>query len=135
MAITTTTKMATSTDISFAGASRNRRSLLYRAKLRDGAYLRVVTLPAKRTWRNAVREFFYGMIGFEFEQQARESRGELETAFMLLTLGDMLGVPVMPPLYALRILPYAVPSISSWKRRVLRERDISDREEFHLHGV
>ena len=38
----------------------------------------------------------YGMIGFEFEQQARESRGELETAFMLLTLGDMLGVPVMP---------------------------------------
>jgi hypothetical protein len=95
----------------------------------------VITMPAKRNWRHAVREFFYGMIGFEFEQQARESRGELETAFMLLTLGDMLGVPVMPPLYALRILPYAVPSISTWKRRVLRERDISDKEEFHLHGV
>jgi len=95
----------------------------------------VVTMPVKRNWRNTIREFFYGMIGFEFEQQAREQRGELESAFMLLTLGDMLGVPVMPPLYALRILPYAVPMISTWKRRVMRERDLSDKEEFHLHGV
>jgi hypothetical protein len=54
---------------------------------------------------------------------------------MLLTMGDMLGVPVMPPVYALRILPYAVPMISTWKRRVARERDLSDKEEFHLHGV
>jgi hypothetical protein len=95
----------------------------------------VVTMPVKRNWRDTIREFFYGMISFEFEQQAREQRGELESAFMILTLGDMLGVPVMPPLYALRILPYAVPMISTWKRRVLRERDLSDREEFHLHGV
>jgi len=92
-------------------------------------------MRGKRSWRDAVREFFYGMTGFEFEQQARESRGELENAFMLLTLGDMLGVPVMPPLYALRILPHAVPLIGNWKRRVVRERDIADKEEFHLHGV
>ena len=92
-------------------------------------------MPAKRRWLDTAREFFYGMIGFEFEQQAREQRGELESAFMLLTMGDMLGVPVMPPLYALRVLPYAVPMISTWKRRVVRERDLSDKEEFHLHGV
>ncbi len=97
--------------------------------------MRVITMPASRSWVDKVREFFYGMIGFEFEQQAREQRGELESAFMLLTLGDMLGVPVMPPLYALRILPYAVPMISTWKRRTVRERDLSDKEEFHLHGV
>jgi hypothetical protein len=97
--------------------------------------MRVITMPATRTWLDKVREFFYGMISFEFEQQAREQRGELESAFMLLTMGDMLGVPVMPPLYALRILPYAVPMISTWKRRVGRERDLSEREEFHLHGV
>jgi len=97
--------------------------------------MNVITMPPKGSWGRALREFLYGMIGFEFEQQARESRGEIETAFMLLTLGDMLGVPVMPPLYALRVLPYAVPLIEGWKRRVMRERDISDREEFHLHGV
>ncbi len=97
--------------------------------------MRVIRMPATRTWRNKVREFLYGMIGFEFVQQAREQRGELESAFMLLTMGDMLGVPVMPPLYALRVLPYAVPMISTWKRRTMRERDLSAREEFHLHGV
>jgi hypothetical protein len=91
-------------------------------------------LRGKRMWR-AVREFIYGMYAYEFERQALEMRGELESAFMLITLGDMLGVPVIPPIYSLRILPYVVPNIASWKLRVMRERDLSDREEFHLHGV
>ena len=82
-----------------------------------------------------IREFLYGMTGFEFERQAVEIRGELESAFMLITLGDMLGVPIVPPIYSLRILPYVVPRIEAWKRRVSRERDLADKEEFHLHGV
>ena len=91
--------------------------------------------PAKGRWIRAVREFLYGLVGYEFERQALEMRGEIETAFLLITLGDMLGVPVIPPLYSLRILPYVVPQIATWKRRVMRERDLSDKEEFHLHGV
>jgi hypothetical protein len=83
----------------------------------------------------AVREFFYGLYAFEFERQALEMRGEIESAFMLIAFGDMLGVPVLPPLYSLRLLPFVVPNIQNWKRRVMRERDISDKEEFHLHGV
>jgi len=83
----------------------------------------------------AVREFLYGLVGYEFERQALEARGELESAFMLILLGDMLGVPVIPPLYSLRILPFVVPDITMWKRRMMRERDLSDKEEFHLHGV
>jgi len=90
---------------------------------------------AKRGWVRAVREFLYGLTGYEFERQALEMRGELESAFMLITLGDMLGVPVVPPLYSLRILPYVVPQIATWKRRVMQERDLADKEEFHLHGV
>jgi hypothetical protein len=82
-----------------------------------------------------IREFLYGLYAYEFERQALELRGELESAFMLITVGDMLGVPVIPPIYALRVLPYVVPNIASWKRRVLRERDLADKEEFHLHGV
>jgi len=82
-----------------------------------------------------IREFVYGMYAFEFERQAVEMRAELESAFLLITMGDMLGVPVIPPLYSLRILPYVVPQIATWKRRVMRERELSDREEFHLHGV
>jgi hypothetical protein len=86
-------------------------------------------------WSRRLREFFYGFYAFEFERQALEMRGEVESAFMLITFGDMLGVPVLPPLYSLRLLPYVVPQVETWKRRVMRERDLSDKEEFHLHGV
>jgi hypothetical protein len=82
-----------------------------------------------------IREFVYGMYAYEFERQAVEMRAELESAFMLITMGDMLGVPVIPPLYSLGLLPYVVPQVATWKRRVMRERELSDREEFHLHGV
>jgi hypothetical protein len=92
------------------------------------------SMIASDTFRK-LREFLYGMSGFEFERQALEIRGELESVFMLITLGDMLGVPVVPPIYSLRILPYVVPNLEAWKRRVSRERDWSDKEEFHLHGV
>ena len=83
----------------------------------------------------ALRQFIYGFYGYEFERQALEMRGEIESVFLLLTLGDMLGLPIVPPLYSLQILPYAVPQIESWKRRTVRERDLCDKEEFHLHGV
>ncbi len=89
----------------------------------------------KEGFSNVVRDFLFGMTGYEFAQQAREMRGALETVFMTITLGDMVGLPVIPPIYSLRIVPYIVPSISNWKRRIAREREISDNEEFHLHGI
>jgi hypothetical protein len=86
-------------------------------------------------FRARIREFFYGMTGLEFERQGLEMRGALETIFMAITLGDMLGLPIIPPIYSLRILPYVVPGIETWKRRMAREREFSDSEEFHLHGA
>jgi hypothetical protein len=90
---------------------------------------------SKERFSSTVRDFIYGMTGFEFVMQAREMRGSLEAVFMAITLGDLMGIPVIPPIFALRILPYVVPSIESWKRRFAREREISDNEEFHLHGL
>jgi hypothetical protein len=83
----------------------------------------------------ALREFSYGMGGYEFERHAVEMRGSLETLFMALTVGDMLGLPIIPPIYSLRILPHLVPVTATWKRRVMREREFSDNEEFDLHGI
>ncbi len=87
------------------------------------------------TWAKAVREFLWGMSGYEFAQQAVEIRGSLETMFMLVVFGDLVGVPVLPPYYALRLLPHVVPRVQGWKRRVLRERTLGDEHEHHLHGV
>jgi hypothetical protein len=83
----------------------------------------------------AIREFLYGMFGLEFAGHAMEMRASLESLFMLGTVGDMLGVPVLPPYYSLRLLPYIVPQISTWKRRVLREREFSDEHDYHLEGL
>jgi hypothetical protein len=83
----------------------------------------------------AIREFFYGMFGLEFAGHAMEMRASLESLFMLGTVGDMLGVPVLPPYYSLRLLPYIVPQIATWKRRVLREREFSDEHDYHLEGL
>src|SRR5260370_24622502 len=83
----------------------------------------------------AIREFLYGLTGLEFERQALELRGALETIFFVTTLGDMVGVPVMPPIYSFRLLPYAMPHIATCKRRMQRYREVSDSGAFHLHGV
>ncbi len=68
----------------------------------------------------------YGMAAHGHVTAALRTRMHLEHLFMFITLGDMLGVPVIPPYYSLRILPYAVPNIKSWKQRVFRERDFTD---------
>ncbi len=59
----------------------------------------------------------------------------METLFVFGMFGDMLGVPVMPPYYSLRLLPWVAPQIETWKRRMLRERELGSDHEHHLHGV
>jgi hypothetical protein len=88
-----------------------------------------------RSWVSALREFAYGISGYEFARHALGTRAALENVFMLVLVGDMLGLPVMPPYYSLRLLPYVSPNIATWKRRVLREREFTDEHEYHLHGV
>ena len=83
----------------------------------------------------AFRDFLYGMGGFEFARHAMETRAALETLFMAVTVGDMVGLPVLPPYYSLRLLPYVTPQIETWKRRVLREREPTEEHDFDLHGV
>jgi len=97
--------------------------------------MNVSTQPEKKSFWQAVREFLYGLFGMEFAGHALEMRASLESLFMLGTVGDMLGVPVLPPYYSLRLLPYLVPHISTWKRRVLREREFSDEHDYHLEGL
>lgn len=90
---------------------------------------------SRGSWSQAIREFLWGMSSYEFAQEALEMRGSMETLFMLVVFGEMIGVPVLPPYYALRLLPWVTPQIETWKRRVLREHELGDHHEHHLHGV
>ena len=72
------------------------------------------------------RDIVYGMSSHEMTRHALRTRASMEHLFILITMGDMLGVPILPPYYSLRLLPHVTPQIAGWKRRMLRERDISD---------
>ena len=74
----------------------------------------------------AAREFIYGMVGLETVHVALKTRGSLEHIFILITMGDLLGVPILRPYYSLRILPYVVHRVDAWKHRMLREKDLTD---------
>ena len=81
--------------------------------------------PLSRLFQTA-REIMYGMASHDMSRYALRTRASMEHLFILITMGDLLGVPILPPYYSLRLLPYVVPQISTWKRRMLRERDITD---------
>ncbi len=81
--------------------------------------------PKKGFFQN-VKEIFYGMASHDMSRYALRTRASMEHLFILITMGDMIGIPILPPYYSLRLLPYVVPQISTWKRRLLREKDVSD---------
>ncbi len=85
--------------------------------------------------RDAIRRFIYGLTGYDFARHASEMRRELEAIFMVVTFGDLIGVPVLPPIYALRLLPYVACDIALWKKRIARRKEFWEKEEYNLHGV
>ncbi|MGZ5034687.1 MAG: hypothetical protein ACXWG1_12160 [Usitatibacter sp.] len=80
---------------------------------------------AKRLWQN-LRDTVYGMAAHDMSRAALRTRASMEHLFILITMGDLLGIPILPPYYSLRLLPYVVPQIATWKRRMLREKDVAD---------
>jgi hypothetical protein len=80
-------------------------------------------LAAAGSW---LRGFLFGMTMYEQVLTFRRQRADLEHLFVLISFGDLLGVPVLPPYYTLRLLPYIVPLIRNWRYRMLREKDLTD---------
>jgi len=87
-----------------------------------------------RAWQS-IKQILYGLTGYEFARHAVEMRREAEAVFIVVTMGDLMGVPILPPIYSLRILPHVVPEIASWKRRMARKREFWEKDEYDLHGV
>lgn len=77
--------------------------------------------------KKAVKDFVYGMAAHDMVTYSLRTRMHMENLFMLIVMGDMLGIPVLPPYYSLRLLPHVVPHVKTWKRTLLRDRDVTDR--------
>jgi hypothetical protein len=76
---------------------------------------------------NTVRDVLYGFTAYELDISLQKERGTLNQYFTLIIFGDLLGLPLLPPYYTLRLLPHLLPELKAWKRSMLRERDLMDR--------
>ena len=79
-----------------------------------------------REIKKILSEAFYGLTVHVLDMEQRKERGHTENLFMLMIFGDIVGLPLLPPYYSLRLFPYIIPTLESWKRRVLREKDLTD---------
>ncbi|MBN1886588.1 MAG: hypothetical protein JW850_01305 [Thermoflexales bacterium] len=73
-----------------------------------------------------IGQMIYGATVYEMVRDLNKERAHLEHMFVLIVFGDMLGLPILPPYYTLRLLPYVVPCLPGWRRSILRERDLTD---------
>jgi hypothetical protein len=73
-----------------------------------------------------IREIMYGLMLHEMDLELKKEKGHLDNLFMLVVFGDLIGLPLLPPYYSIRLLPYVIPSLETWKRRILREKDLTD---------
>ena len=79
-----------------------------------------------RTFLTTIGQMIYGASIYEMVRDLHKERSHLEHLFILIVFGDILGIPVLPPYYSLRLLPYAMPNFTGWKRSMSRERDMTD---------
>jgi hypothetical protein len=79
-----------------------------------------------RELAHALGQVIYGMTIYDMVRELNKARANLEHLFILAVFGDLLGVPILPPYYSLRLLPYIVPTLDTWRRSMLRERDFTD---------
>jgi len=101
-----------------------------RGRKKEGIYLIedvLSSLAAKlKGSPKVVREILYGLMLHEMDLEMKKEKGHLDNLFMLVLFGDLIGLPLLPPYYSMRLLPHIIPSLETWKRRVLREKDLTD---------
>jgi hypothetical protein len=76
--------------------------------------------------KKTLGEVLYGLTIHELDLEIKKERGHTDNLFMLIIFGDIIGLPLLPPYYSLRLFPYIIPNIEPWKKRVLREKDLTD---------
>ena len=86
----------------------------------------VLLLESGKSCSKVLREIIYGMTVHEMDLELKKERGNLDHLFMLTVFGDLVGLPLLPPYYSMRLLPFIIPSLQTWKRSVLREKDLTD---------
>ncbi len=77
----------------------------------------------------AIRDFLLGATNiYDMILYLEKKKICTEYMIMLITMGDMLGYPISS-YYRLKLFPYYIPKLQSWKKYFLKERDIIEKLE------
>ena len=79
-----------------------------------------------RRLKVALRDFLIGATVYDMIKDLQEKRLITEYTLMSVVLGDVFGYPVSS-YYRLKMLPFWLPRLQTWKHRMLKERDITDK--------
>ncbi|OGO69784.1 MAG: hypothetical protein A2Z37_07705 [Chloroflexi bacterium RBG_19FT_COMBO_62_14] len=59
-------------------------------------------------------------------------RSEMERVFALMLNAELLGLPLLPPHYIIKFLPYEIPILLSWRRMTSFDRESQWADMRHL---
>jgi hypothetical protein len=93
-----------------------------RPKLSLAQELRATLKAVSKT----LRDIMYGFTVHELDMELKKEKGHIDDLFMLVVFGDLIGLPILPPYYSIRLVPYIIPTFNMWKRRLLREKDLTE---------
>ena len=73
-----------------------------------------------------IKELFFGLFFHDLYRSVTQTKAEYDDAFNVLLMGQFLGIPLMNSVFTLRLFPHLLPQLGDWKRRKLKEADITD---------
>ncbi|MEX2702571.1 MAG: hypothetical protein B6U95_04800 [Thermofilum sp. ex4484_82] len=85
-----------------------------------------------RFWKkikNSLKDFLYGMTVADMVQTVKKMEFNMNAALMSVTIGDLIGLVIFPPIYKYNLLVHWFSYIDVWKREVLREKEFIEKKE------
>ena len=85
-----------------------------------------------RFWKkikNSLKDFLYGMTVADIVQTVKKMEFNMNAALMSVTIGDLIGLVIFPPIYKYNLLVHWFSYIDVWKREVLREKEFIEKKE------
>ncbi len=74
-----------------------------------------------------VKDIIYGMFILDPILTVVKMRHDIDILMILTLYSDIMGVPIMAPIYKLNLLPYFYPQFDKLKKNILREHDITEK--------
>ncbi|MEJ2717986.1 MAG: hypothetical protein P8182_12745 [Deltaproteobacteria bacterium] len=75
-------------------------------------------------WWRGLKDFLYGFFIYGMVEEVAGRKREQEQVFLLIMMGDLVGLPIFSGYYKLRFLPYCLPRLARWKKEVIRPKDL-----------